>query len=490
MHVQTRGPTASDAVPQGEPGKAGQKEAHKKSAGAGLGVFARIMEGLVRSPASLKQGETPERGSPANAKKKGAAENRLSGGRAALLEKAEKAEKKEKTAQTETGARRGPAREAGGAFEGQTVLTPEPRARGGVSEGEAAPRTVADGGYVLAGTGEHGVMTAKGKPARAAIETGDENSGAGEKREKTAQREKMGDPDRPEAREEQRFRGGLGREEIKKEGDADTRLSRERAQTGASEEREQNAAQEIAGVPAITSETERAKAGVSEAKGKRRERASLERMEKVEVRDFRSWEVVLRETGGASPSGADAQVNSAEEAAFAEIAPGERQGVPPAPETRPLTALEDMLARELHQNLNSDIVRHAQIILRNQSEGTIKLSLKPETLGNVKIHLEMAENKVTGRIIVESNEALKAFDREIHALEQAFKDSGFSGASLDTALSSGDKGDGTEHKPRSPFFSERFAAANYDAISDAALGTEVYFGGRTGSETPQINMLA
>nr|AGS52600.1 flagellar hook-length control protein FliK [uncultured bacterium contig00042] len=91
------------------------------------------------------------------------------------------------------------------------------------------------------------------------------------------------------------------------------------------------------------------------------------------------------------------------------------------------SALENMLARELHQSFNGDIVRHASIALRDGGAGTIKLNLYPESLGKVKIHLEMAENKVTGRIFVESTEALNAFRKEIDALEQAFKDAGFFG---------------------------------------------------------------
>jgi hypothetical protein len=140
-------------------------------------------------------------------------------------------------------------------------------------------------------------------------------------------------------------------------------------------------------------------------------------------------------------------------------------------------AFEDILARELHQNLNGDIVRHASVILRDGGEGLIRLSLKPDTLGNVKIRLEMTENKITGHIVVESDEALRAFEREIGALEQAFKDSGFDSANLDMSLASGDGGaeqrrEAGERALREqvPFFSERFAAedaaSRYDALTE------------------------
>ena len=105
-------------------------------------------------------------------------------------------------------------------------------------------------------------------------------------------------------------------------------------------------------------------------------------------------------------------------------------------ETRAGQAFEDILARELHENFNNDIIRHASMILRDEGKGTIRLALKPESLGNVKIRLEMAENKITGHIVVETEEAFRAFDREIHSLEQSFKDSGFQSANLEMSLAS------------------------------------------------------
>jgi len=103
-------------------------------------------------------------------------------------------------------------------------------------------------------------------------------------------------------------------------------------------------------------------------------------------------------------------------------------------EAKASNAMENMLARELHQNLNGDIVRHASVALRDGGESIIRLNLKPESLGNVKIRLEMTDNKITGYILVESEEALNAFKKELTSLEQAFKDAGFNDANLDLSL--------------------------------------------------------
>ena len=158
----------------------------------------------------------------------------------------------------------------------------------------------------------------------------------------------------------------------------------------------------------------------------------------------------------------------------------------------PARAFEEVLAGELRGGLGDDIVRQASIILKDGGAGIIRLALKPESLGNVKIRLEMAENKIAGRIIVESNEALRAFEREIQSLEQAFRDSGFNGASIEMSVSSDNGGSRGNRQGKgeeaSPFFSERLhlAASGYESAGDLPVLT-----GNSGASSAlgPVNML-
>jgi flagellar hook-length control protein FliK len=148
-------------------------------------------------------------------------------------------------------------------------------------------------------------------------------------------------------------------------------------------------------------------------------------------------------------------------------------------ETKASQALENMLARELHQNFNNDIVRHASVALRDGNEGTIKLALKPESLGNVKIRLELADNKIIGHIVVESEEALRAFQKEISSLEKAFRDSGFEAANLEMSLAADGRGADQQWQEAeaSRFLTGQFAASRYDAAieqMDIPLTLDVY----------------
>jgi hypothetical protein len=199
------------------------------------------------------------------------------------------------------------------------------------------------------------------------------------------------------------------------------------------------------------------------------------RKEKVtfEVRDYRSGTETEAVKGNTARLTAGMETKARVEAPVQEMTlelrlpeQGHNQAEP-VWEAKASKAFEDMLARELHQNFNGDIVRHASMALRDGGEGTIKLSLKPESLGNVKIRLELAENEITGRIVVESEEALRAFKREIHSLEQAFKESGFNNANLNLSMSADSRGAQWQEQEEGTL-PPRTAAIRYDAAFEEA----------------------
>ncbi|MDR2718098.1 MAG: flagellar hook-length control protein FliK [Treponema sp.] len=211
-----------------------------------------------------------------------------------------------------------------------------------------------------------------------------------------------------------------------------------------------------------------------EGRGKLEEARNKRRGVNVEVRDFRTGEAVSdgAAKNGGVPLRVGAEVRMPGESAVKDIVlelrlPDQGREAATATttwEAKAGQAFEDLLARELHQNFNNDIVRHASVALRDGNEGTIRLALKPESLGNVKIRLEMAENRITGQIIVESKEALRAFEREISSLEKAFRDSGFEGANLEMSLAADGRGaeQQWQETEASQFLPGLIAASRYD----------------------------
>lgn len=107
-----------------------------------------------------------------------------------------------------------------------------------------------------------------------------------------------------------------------------------------------------------------------------------------------------------------------------------------------------MLGQEI-QNNAGELVKSGTMILKDGGKGTINLILHPESLGSVKIKLELSENVVEGKIVVYSEEAYKAFKESIGALKNAFAESGFqnSGFDLSFAGQNNDSGAGESKNP-------------------------------------------
>lgn len=101
-----------------------------------------------------------------------------------------------------------------------------------------------------------------------------------------------------------------------------------------------------------------------------------------------------------------------------------------------------MLSSEIQSN-SSELVKTGSIVLKDGNQGTINLILHPEELGNVKIRLEISDNILTGRIMVESEEAFYAFKENLASLREAFTESGFDTAGFDLSWS-GQKKDEAE----------------------------------------------
>ena len=77
-------------------------------------------------------------------------------------------------------------------------------------------------------------------------------------------------------------------------------------------------------------------------------------------------------------------------------------------------------------------------------------SFHPESLGNVKISLELSDKVITGKILVSSQEAFKAFNSTQDNLRNAFIENGFDAANFDVAYSNHGQGfsNGSQHQPQ------------------------------------------
>ena len=101
------------------------------------------------------------------------------------------------------------------------------------------------------------------------------------------------------------------------------------------------------------------------------------------------------------------------------------------------------LRQALQEHLNADIVRSARLIIRNQDSGEIRLHLKPEQLGSVRISLQMQDGHIAGRIIVDNQTVREAFEQNLASLQRAFQDSGLEASGVEVSVAdSGGRQDG------------------------------------------------
>ena len=103
------------------------------------------------------------------------------------------------------------------------------------------------------------------------------------------------------------------------------------------------------------------------------------------------------------------------------------------------------LLKFLRGNANGEIVKQAGIILKNNNSGEIRLVLKPEKLGNVRIKLNLQDNNIVGKIIVENINVKEVFEHNLESLHRAFRQEGFQTSGLEVSVGGGEqKGEGRE----------------------------------------------
>ncbi len=107
----------------------------------------------------------------------------------------------------------------------------------------------------------------------------------------------------------------------------------------------------------------------------------------------------------------------------------------------PQVPTQDLSA--LHKFLNSEgpgkIAEQARFILKDNDRGEIRLTLYPESLGKVKIALNLNGHHLDGRIFVENQSVKDVFQQNLNSLAQSLKDSGWNDLSLNVSVGGQDQ---------------------------------------------------
>lgn len=149
-----------------------------------------------------------------------------------------------------------------------------------------------------------------------------------------------------------------------------------------------------------------------------------------------------------------------------------------------------MLTNQIQQSAE-DFVKAGSIVLKDNNVGTIKLVLHPESLGNVKINLQLSDKTITGQITVASQEAYNAFKESADSLKQAFIQNGFDATGFTVAYSGANAGSGSFSNGRNDDDSRYSVATVSGSYDNAQLADAVpSVGGSYVSAAHSLNIVA
>jgi flagellar hook-length control protein FliK len=195
-------------------------------------------------------------------------------------------------------------------------------------------------------------------------------------------------------------------------------------------------------------------------------RRSAPRVQVVDLRR-RTPTTAAAADGAEPPQAAAKDARTAESTATAakpapeRAAPAEPKAVAAAPRATPLDRLREMTG--------ADLVKTAGLVVRDGG-GEIRLTLRPGSLGSVRIRLSLEDGKVEGRIVVDTPEARQAFEEGIPALARALQADGFETGALQVSVSGGRSGD---QRQAAGLLDDTVAAARLRAIAAPAVEAAV-----------------
>ena len=102
------------------------------------------------------------------------------------------------------------------------------------------------------------------------------------------------------------------------------------------------------------------------------------------------------------------------------------------------------------------LVEQARIILKNDNQGEIRMTLYPETLGKIKVALNLSDSHLAGQIFVENQTVKEILQDNMGQLLQSFREGGFGDMNIQVSV-----GDGSGQKSAGENASG-FHAAGYD----------------------------
>jgi flagellar hook-length control protein FliK len=109
---------------------------------------------------------------------------------------------------------------------------------------------------------------------------------------------------------------------------------------------------------------------------------------------------------------------------------------------------QEML-QKLKNSLDTEMVKQTKLIIKQGGNGEIRIVLKPESLGQIRMRLYLDNNHIEGRIFVENNNIRGVVEQSLESLQTALKQEGYDSVALQVSVG---HGDGREQQGKSHDF--------------------------------------
>jgi flagellar hook-length control protein FliK len=120
------------------------------------------------------------------------------------------------------------------------------------------------------------------------------------------------------------------------------------------------------------------------------------------------------------------------------------------------TALE-----RFRETAGNELVKATHMVLRDGG-GEIRLVLKPESLGSVRIKMHLVDNAIEGKIVVDNQAVKQVIDGNLDSLMRALRAEGFQGATLQVSVGGQNADNGRQAQDDRPEALRRVTAQGFE----------------------------
>ncbi len=120
----------------------------------------------------------------------------------------------------------------------------------------------------------------------------------------------------------------------------------------------------------------------------------------------------------------------------------------------------------------NQMVEQARVVLKDNNAGEIRMTLHPESLGKVKVALNLSDGSLAGQIFVENQTVKDVFQANLDGLLQAFRDGGWNNLNLQVSVGGGNPQRQNPETPQARDYGRQVSstASVSEAVPDTRIG--------------------